>query len=181
MRSRSVVDGSTADAMAIVTHARVSVQSRIARRCAQPVSRPVVRGTGTHEATAVAVSPEVVRVPLLGQLRAGNPSHAEEAVDGTFPLPRQLVGGGALFMLKVIGDSMINAAIADGDWVVVRQQSVAENGEIVAAMIEEDATIKTLSRSNDHTWLMPRNPAYPPILADHATILGKVVAVVRRL
>jgi len=101
-------------------------------------------------------------VPLLGQLRAGKPNYVEESVDGIFPLPKQLVGGGALFMLKVIGDSMINAAIADGDWVVVRQQSVAENGEIVAAMIDDEATIKTLSLSNNHTWLMPRNPAYPP-------------------
>jgi SOS regulatory protein LexA len=151
----------------------------IARRCARPATQ--LGAWVTDETTADSISRKVVRVPLLGQLRAGNPIHAEESADGTFALPRQLVGGGALFVLKVIGDSMINAAITDGDWVVVRQQPVAENGEIVAAMIDGEATIKTLSRSNNHTWLMPHNPAYPPIFADHATILGKVVAVLRRL
>ena len=86
-----------------------------------------------------------------------------------------------LFLLKVTGDSMINAAIADSDWVVVRQQPDAENGDIVAAMIDGEATVKTLKRSDGHVWLMPHNPAYAPIPGDDATILGKIVAVLRRV
>ncbi len=102
-------------------------------------------------------------------------------VEDIFPLPRQLVGEGSLFMLKVAGDSMINAAIADGDWVVIRQQEDAENGEIVAAMIDGEATVKTLKQSDGHVWLIPHNPAFTPILGDDASILGKVVAVLRRV
>ena len=117
----------------------------------------------------------------MGRIAAGIPILAEEQVEDVFPLPRQLVGDGTLFLLKVAGDSMINAAIADGDWVVVRQQEDADNGEIVAAMVEGEATVKTLKRSDGHAWLMPHNPAYTPILGDDATILGKVVAVLRRV
>jgi repressor LexA len=120
-------------------------------------------------------------VPLLGRIAAGGPILAEEAIEDVFPLPKQIVGEGTLFLLKVAGDSMINAAIADGDWVVVRQQPVAESGDIVAAMIEGEATVKTFKRSDGHVWLMPHNPAYTPIPGDTATILGKVVAVLRRL
>jgi repressor LexA len=120
-------------------------------------------------------------VPLVGRIAAGVPITADQQVEDIFPLPRQLVGEGQLFMLKVAGDSMINAAIADGDWVVIRQQEDAENGEIVAAMIEGEATVKTLKQSDGHVWLMPHNPAFTPILGDDATILGKVVAVLRRV
>jgi repressor LexA len=126
-------------------------------------------------------SQEATYVPLVGRIAAGIPILAEEQVEDVFPLPRQLVGEGTLFLLKVAGDSMINAAIADGDWVVVRKQEQAENGEIVAAMVDGEATVKTLKRSDGHVWLMPHNPAYTPILGDEATILGKVVAVLRRV
>jgi len=126
-------------------------------------------------------SQEATYVPLVGRIAAGIPILAEEQVEDVFPLPRQLVGDGTLFLLKVAGDSMINAAIADGDWVVVRQQEDAENGEIVAAMVDSEATVKTLKRSDGHAWLMPHNPAYTPILGDDAAILGKVVAVLRRV
>lgn len=98
-----------------------------------------------------------------------------------FPLPRQLVGEGELFLLKVAGDSMVDAAICDGDWVVVRRQPVAENGEIVAAMIDGEATVKTLSRRDGRVWLLPQNPAYEPIPGEEATVLGRVVAVLRSL
>jgi len=121
------------------------------------------------------------RVPLVGRIAAGVPLPAEESADDIFPLPKELVGEGELFMLKVAGDSMIGAAIADGDWVVIRQQSDAESGEIVAAMIDGEATVKTLKRSDNHVWLMPHNAAYPPILGDQATILGRVVSVLRRV
>jgi repressor LexA len=98
-----------------------------------------------------------------------------------FPLPREIVGEGELFLLHVKGDSMIEAAITDGDWVVVRQQPVAEQGEIVAAMIDGEATVKTFKRTSGQVWLMPANPAYEPIDGNEATILGRVVAVLRRL
>jgi repressor LexA len=120
-------------------------------------------------------------VRWMGRIAAGGPILAEEAIEDIFPLPKQLVGNGTLFLLKVTGDSMINAAIADEDWVVVRQQPDAENGDIVAAMIDGEATVKTLKRADSHVWLMPHNPAYTPIPGDNATILGKIVAVLRKV
>ncbi len=126
-------------------------------------------------------SQEAAYVPMVGRIAAGGPILAEESIEDVFPLPRQIVGEGTLFLLKVVGDSMINAAIADGDWVVVRQQPVAENGDIVAAMIDGEATVKTFKRSDTHVWLMPHNPLYTPIPGDDAAILGKVVAVLRRV
>ena len=127
------------------------------------------------------VRPEAAYVPLVGRIAAGGPILAEQEIEAVFPLPRELVGDGELFLLKVVGDSMIDAAICDGDWVVVRQQHDAENGDIVAALIGDEATVKTLKRRDGHVWLMPHNPAYAPILGDDATIMGKVVSVLRRL
>jgi repressor LexA len=135
-----------------------------------------------EEETAMDISSqETAYVPLVGRIAAGGPILAEEAIEDIFPLPKQIVGDGTLFLLKVVGDSMINAAIADGDWVVVRQQPVAENGDIVAAMIDGEATVKTFKHSSGHVWLMPHNPAYAPIPGDEAAILGRVVAVLRRI
>jgi repressor LexA len=125
--------------------------------------------------------PEASYVPVLGQIAAGVPITAEEVVEDVFPLPRQLVGEGDLFLLKVTGDSMVEAAICDGDWVVVRQQQHAENGDVVAAMLDNEATVKTFKRTDGHVWLMPHNSDFSPIDGDHATILGKVTAVLRRL
>jgi repressor LexA len=118
---------------------------------------------------------------VVGRIAAGGPILAEQLVEDVFPLPRQLVGAGELFLLKVVGDSMIDAAICDGDWVVVRRQPVAENGEIVAAMLDGEATVKTLKRADGHVWLLPQNPAYSPIDGDHAQVLGRVVSVLRSL
>lgn len=120
-------------------------------------------------------------VPVVGRIAAGGPILAEQAVEDVFPLPRQLVGDGELFLLKVVGESMIDAAICDGDWVVVRQQPVAENGDIVAAMIDGEATVKTFQRRDGHVWLMPHNPEFAPIPGDEATVLGRVVTVLRSL
>jgi repressor LexA len=125
--------------------------------------------------------PEAAYVPVVGRIAAGGPILAEQAVEAVFPLPRDLVGDGDLFLLRVVGDSMVDAAICDGDWVVVRQQNDADNGDIVAALIEDEATVKTLKRRDGHVWLMPHNPAYAPINGDEATIMGKVVTVLRRL
>ena len=124
---------------------------------------------------------DAAMVPLVGRIAAGVPITAEQQVEEIFPLPRQLVGKGDLFMLKVSGESMIDAAICDGDFVVVRRQPVAENGEIVAAMIDGEATVKTLQRRDGHVWLMPHNPDFAPIPGEEATILGRVVTVLRGL
>lgn len=135
-------------------------------------------------ATEVAGSdalPEPTFVPVLGRIAAGGPILAEEAVEDVFPLPRELVGDGTLFLLKVVGDSMVEAAICDGDWVVVRQQHVADNGDIVAAMIDGEATVKTFKRAGGQVWLMPHNPAFDPIPGNDATVLGKVVTVIRKV
>jgi repressor LexA len=120
-------------------------------------------------------------VPVLGRIAAGGPILAEQAVEEVFPLPRELVGDGTLFLLRVVGESMIDAAIADGDWVVVRQQPTANNGDIVAAMIDGEATVKTYKRKDGHVWLMPHNDAFSPIPGDEATVLGRVVTVLRKL
>jgi repressor LexA len=136
---------------------------------------------------ALAVSNDAPRgdapvfVPVVGRIAAGGPILAEQMIEDVFPLPKALVGDGTLFMVKVVGDSMIDAAITDGDWVVVRQQQDAENGDIVAAMIEGEATVKTLQRKDGHAWLLPHNPAFAPINGDDATILGRVVSVLRKL
>ncbi|MCW2502883.1 MAG: repressor LexA [Actinomycetia bacterium] len=133
------------------------------------------------EAERAASRPVPAYVPMVGSIAAGRPILAEEAIEDVFPLPREIVGEGNLFLLKVVGDSMIDAAICNGDWVVVRQQPVAENGDIVAAMIDGEATVKTFRRRDGHVWLLPHNPAYAPIPGDDATILGRVVTVLRRL
>ena len=148
-----------------------------------------VRSPDTGESSENDGDPSAVRserpapafVPLLGDIAAGGPILAEQAVQSVFPLPREIVGEGTLFLLNVKGDSMVEAAITDGDWVVVRQQPVAEQGEVVAAMIDGEATVKTFRRKDGHAWLMPANAAYQPIPGDDATILGRVVAVLRRL
>lgn len=125
--------------------------------------------------------PEPAYVPMVGRIAAGGPILAEQAIEEVYPLPREIVGDGTTFLLHVVGESMVEAAITDGDWVAVRQQPNAENGEIVAAMIDGEATVKTLQRKDGHQWLLPHNPAFEPILGDEATILGKVVAVIRKI
>ena len=125
--------------------------------------------------------PEAAYVPVIGRIAAGGPILAEEAVEEVFPLPKSLVGEGQLFLLKVVGESMIEAAICDGDWVVVRSQQDADNGDIVAAMLDDEATVKTFQRKNGHVKLLPANKDFSPIDGDHARIVGKVVAVLRRL
>ncbi len=124
---------------------------------------------------------DVAMVPVVGRIAAGGPILADEQVETVMPLPRDLVGHGQLFLLKVVGDSMVDAAICDGDYVVVRSQPSADPGEIVAALLGDEATVKTLSRRDGHVWLLPQNPAYEPIPGDDAQILGKVVSVMRRL
>ncbi|MGN6575559.1 MAG: transcriptional repressor LexA [Nocardioides sp.] len=137
--------------------------------------------TGIDETGIGDARPAANYVPLVGRIAAGGPILAEERVEEVFPLPKTLVGDGTLFLLEVAGDSMIDAAICNGDYVVIRQQPTAENGEIVAAMIDGEATVKTFQRKNGQVWLLPHNDAYEPIDGTHATILGKVTAVLRRV
>ena len=152
-----------------------------ARRPAAGRQPALGRGRGARRPAPRRRASAPTYVPLVGRIAAGGPVLAEQAVEDVFPLPRELVGEGTLFMLKVVGDSMVEAAICDGDWVVVRQQPTAENGEIVAAMIDGEATVKTYKRRDGHVWLMPHNPAYEPIPGDDATVLGRVVSVLRRV
>ena len=138
-----------------------------------------VSTTSIAPVTRLDLGADVTMVPLVGRIAAGVPITAEQNVEDTMALPEQLVGKGDLFMLEVHGDSMIEAAICDGDFVVVRAQKTAENGDIVSAMLDGEATVKVFKQRDGHTWLLPRNSAYEPILGDHAEIQGKVVAVLR--
>lgn len=152
-------------------------------------NRPRAVGVRPAESSAEACEPpgdeparpQPTYVPVVGRIAAGGPVLAEEAIEDVFPLPKEIVGEGSLFLLRVVGDSMVEAAITDGDWVVVRQQSTADNGDIVAAMIDGEATVKTFKLRDGHVWLLPHNAAYQPIPGDEATVLGRVVAVLRRL
>ncbi|UMG93579.1 transcriptional repressor LexA [Nocardioides sp. TF02-7] len=136
----------------------------------------------TYDETGIGdAAPVPTNVPVVGRIAAGGPILAEERIEDVFPLPRQLVGDGQLFLLEVSGESMIDAAICDGDYVVIRQQPTAENGEIVAAMIDGEATVKTFQRKDGKVWLLPHNDAFEPIDGTNATVLGKVTAVLRRV
>jgi repressor LexA len=134
---------------------------------------------GADDTQAGAQPP--VFVLVVGRIAAGGPILAEQAVEDVFPLPKELVGEGSLFLLKVVGDSMIDAAITNGDWVVVHRQQTADNGDIVAALLDSEATVKTLQRKDGKVWLLPHNPDYSPIDGSDATILGRVTAVLRRV
>jgi len=162
-------------------------QGYLSRKARRP--RTAVVRTSTDPATHQAdeTGERVARIPLVGRIAAGGPILADELIEDIIPLPRQLVGEGNFIMLKVVGDSMVDAAITDGDLVVVRRESDIENGDIVAALIESEtsadreATVKTFRKRDGHVWLIPHNPAYTPILGDDATIIGKVVTVLRRV
>jgi len=163
-------------------------QLELAGRLRRDPNRPRAMEVLAHEDSPVAPVTSILttsddgdtaHVPMVGRIAAGIPITAEQQVEDVMPLPRQLVGKGDLFMLRVVGDSMVDAAICDGDWVVVRQQQSAENGDIVAAMLDDEATVKVFRQRDGHTWLLPRNSAFEPILGDHAQIVGKVVAVLR--
>ncbi|MCU1586631.1 MAG: SOS-response transcriptional repressor, LexA [Frankiales bacterium] len=146
-----------------------------------PSEMPEAQAAAAASAASAQAGPTPVMVPVVGRIAAGGPILAEQLIEDVYPLPKELVGEGTLFMLKVVGESMIDAAIADGDFVVVRQQSTAENGDIVAAMIDGEATVKTFKRRDGHVWLLPHNEIFAPILGDEATILGRVVTVLRKL
>jgi repressor LexA len=148
----------------------------------------LMRADGTPMDLSAPVAAPVVddenqtTVPLLGEIAAGTGLLAEQNIESIMSLPRELTGFGELFMLKVRGDSMINAGIFDGDFVVVRQQPTANNGDMVAALINGDeATVKTFKKSGNQIWLMPHNPDFAPIDGNDSQIMGIVVTVLRKV
>lgn len=124
---------------------------------------------------------EMVELPIVGKVTAGQPILAEENIEDTFPVPVDFVGNKNAFILVVKGDSMINAGIFDGDYVIVRQQSVARNGEIVVALLNDEATVKTFYKEKDYFRLQPENPYLLPIIVREVTVLGKVIGVFRKI
>ncbi|CAG7598027.1 transcriptional repressor LexA [Leucobacter soli] len=182
---REIGDAVGLSSLSSVTHqlSRLELAGYLRRdpnrpRALEVLVEPASTSQALADAPAVQAE-ETAYVPLVGRIAAGVPITADQQVDELVPLPRALVGDGQLFMLKVVGDSMIDAAICDGDFVVVRQQRDAENGDIVAAMLDGEATVKVFRRRDGHTWLLPRNSAFEPILGDYAEVLGRVVAVFR--
>jgi repressor LexA len=178
---REIGDAVGLSSLSSVTHQlnQLELSGYLRRDPNRPRALEVLIEVPSNDIDLPASIGDVAMVPAVGRIAAGIPITAEQQVDEVFPLPRQLVGKGDLFMLKVVGESMIDAAICDGDWVVVRQQHTAENGEIVAAMLDGEATVKVFRQRDGHTWLLPRNSAFEPILGDQAEILGKIVAVLR--
>ncbi|MEB3368473.1 transcriptional repressor LexA [Saccharopolyspora mangrovi] len=172
------------DAVGLTSTSSVAYQLRVLERkgfLRRDPHRPRTVGVLVGGESENETQTKPAYVPVVGRIAAGGPILAEESIEDVFPLPKEIVGDGTLFLLKVVGDSMVDLAITDGDWVAVRQQPDADNGEVVAAMIDGEATVKTFKRTDEHVWLMPHNSAYEPILGDDAQILGKVVAVLRRL
>ncbi|GIE77085.1 LexA repressor [Actinoplanes philippinensis] len=178
--SREIADALGMSSSSVSRHLRTLEDLGYLRR-GRTVSRPVDIRMFLEPAEPAREPADTVGVPLVGTIAAGAPILAAEHAEELLNLPRDLVGRGTLFSLRVQGDSMIDAAICDGDIVVVRQQSEAWNGDIVAAMIDEEATVKVFHRRGGHVYLEPRNPAYTPIPGDEAVILGKVVSVLRRI
>ncbi|GGC60022.1 transcriptional repressor LexA [Hoyosella rhizosphaerae] len=153
-------------------------------RSPENAERALDAGNRERQSQAIQRSGEsapAVLIPMVGRIAAGGPILAEQSIEDIFPLPQEIVGHGSHFLLRVVGESMIDAAICDGDWVVIRQQNDAVNGDIVAAMIDGDATVKTFKRIQGKVWLLPHNPHFEPIPGDDATVLGKVVSVIRKL
>ncbi|WP_101913170.1 transcriptional repressor LexA [Megasphaera vaginalis (ex Bordigoni et al. 2020)] len=124
-------------------------------------------------------SKKVVPVPIVGQVRAGVPVLAEEVIEDVYPFPAEFIGDDDCFMLTVRGDSMRDAGILEGDWLIVRKQDLARNGEIVVAMLEDEATVKRYYLEKDCVRLQPENDAYEPIYTRNCKILGKVIGVFR--
>ncbi|MET0590913.1 MAG: transcriptional repressor LexA [Naasia sp.] len=180
---REIGDAVGLSSLSSVTHqlGQLELSGYLRRDPNRPRALEILIDLPSTEGSSDSSTPvgDAAMVPLVGRIAAGIPITADQQVEEVFPLPRQLVGKGELFMLKVVGESMIDAAICDGDWVVVRSQSTAENGDIVAAMLDDEATVKVFKQRDGHTWLLPRNSAFEPILGDAAQVLGVVTAVLR--
>ncbi|WP_432893736.1 transcriptional repressor LexA [Kribbella sp. CA-245084] len=177
--SRQIGDAVGLRSSSSVSKHLASLEEKGFLRRSPSVSRPIDVRMFLQETSMQSTSDDNVPVPVVGDIAAGTPISAIEHVDDVMQLPRGLTGRGTVFGLRVRGESMIDAAICDGDIVVVRQQSEAHSGQIVAAMIDEEATVKVYRRRNGHVYLEPRNPAYEVIDGDNASILGVVVSVLR--
>lgn len=177
--SRQIGDAVGLRSSSSVSKHLASLEEKGFLRRSPSVSRPIDVRMFLQESSTQSTSDDNVPVPVVGDIAAGTPISAIEHVDDVMQLPRGLTGRGTVFGLRVRGESMIDAAICDGDIVVVRQQSEAHSGQIVAAMIDEEATVKVYRRRNGHVYLEPRNPAYEVIDGDNASILGVVVSVLR--
>jgi repressor LexA len=177
--SRQIGDAVGLRSSSSVSKHLASLEEKGFLRRSPSVSRPIDVRMFLQESSTRSTSDDNVPVPVVGDIAAGTPISAIEHVDDVMQLPRGLTGRGTVFGLRVRGESMIDAAICDGDIVVVRQQSEAHSGQIVAAMIDEEATVKVYRRRNGHVYLEPRNPAYEVIDGDNASILGVVVSVLR--
>ena len=145
----------------------------------------VVAGGAEKPHTAAQDRTDVVDVPIVGRVAAGTPILAEQNIEGSFPMPAQFIGKGTNFMLTVHGDSMVEAGIMDGDYILVQEQKTANNGDIVVAMIngefESESTVKTFYKENGHIRLQPQNSSMDPIIVDDCEIVGLVKGVFRYL
>jgi repressor LexA len=177
--SREIGDAVGLRSSSSVSKHLASLEEKGFLRRSSTMSRPIDVRLFLHEPAGRESAADSVSVPVVGDIAAGTPISAEEHVDDILTLPRELTGRGNVFGLRVRGDSMIDAAICDGDIVVVRQQSEAHSGQIVAAMIDGEATVKVYRRRNGHVYLEPRNPAYAVIDGDQAVVLGTIVSVLR--
>lgn len=139
----------------------------------------ITRDAGLNRAIHIEGTEQATQVPIVGKVTAGLPILAVEEIEGYIPFSAQAQSGKELFALSVRGDSMINAGILSGDYVIVEKTPTAEDGEIVVALIEDEATVKRLYREKNCVRLQPENPAYKPIYAENVWILGKVIAVIR--
>ena len=177
--SRQIGDAVGLRSSSSVSKHLASLEDKGFLRRSPSVSRPIDVRMFLQDSPSRQSGEDSVPVPVVGDIAAGTPISAVEHVDDVLQLSRGLTGRGNVFGLRVRGESMIDAAICDGDIVVVRQQSEAHSGQIVAAMIDDEATVKVFRQRDGHTWLLPRNTNFEPILGDFATVLGKVVAVLR--
>jgi repressor LexA len=155
--------------------AQLEAKGYIRRDPTKPRAIEVTDGNET------VIKKEMVNVPIIGKVTAGQPILAVENIEDTFPLPLDFVRNDNVYMLSVRGESMINAGILDGDFVLVRQQSTAKNGDFVVALLEDEATVKTFYKEKDHIRLQPENPFLEPIISKDVSILGKVIGVFRRI
>jgi repressor LexA len=177
--TRQIGDAVGLRSLSSVSRHLASLEEKGFLRRSTAMSRPIDVRMFLQQSSARGRAADSVTVPVVGDIAAGSPISAEEHVDDILTLPRELAGRGTVFGLRVRGNSMIDAAICDGDIVVVRQQAEAHSGQIVAAMIDDEATVKVYRRRNGHVLLEPRNPDYDVIDGDRAVVLGIVVSVLR--
>ena len=161
--------------------AKLKEKGYIAKEDQKGRTLKLLKGGKKEEPKPVYNGKELAEVPVIGKITAGEPILAVENITDTFPIPIDFVGNSESFMLVVRGESMIEAGILDGDYILVKKQDIARNGEIVVALIGEEATVKTFYKETDHIRLQPENSTMDPIIVPNCKILGKVAGVFRKL